>query len=35
MERDDYNRKDYSAVYFAILLVFVAAYIILKDLGII
>jgi hypothetical protein len=31
--RDNYNRKDYSTYVFAALLVLVAAYIILKDLG--
>jgi len=31
---DKYNRKDYSAFLFAAILVLVAAYIILKDLGI-
>lgn len=31
---DKYNRKDYSTVVFALLLVLVAAYIMLKDLGV-
>jgi len=29
-----YNRKDYSALWFTLLLVLAAAYIILKDLGV-
>jgi len=31
---DKYNRKDYSAFWFGLLLVLAAAYIILKDLGV-
>lgn len=31
---DKYNRKDYSTVLFALTLVLAAAFIILKDLGI-
>jgi hypothetical protein len=31
---DNYNRKDYSAFIFAAVLILAAAYIILKDLGV-
>jgi len=34
MARDNSNPKDYSAVWFTILLVLVAAYIMLKDLAV-
>lgn len=34
MSKDKYNRKDYSAYWFSLLLVLAAAYLILKDLGI-
>ena len=34
MAQDEYNRKSYAAAYFAIAMVLAAAYIILKDLGI-
>jgi len=35
MARDKYNRKDYSAVWFTLILVLAAGYIILKDMAII
>lgn len=31
MARNKYNRKDYSAFWFTVLLILVAAYIMLKD----
>lgn len=34
MPKDRHNRKDYSAHLFALLMVAVAAYIVIKDLGV-